>query len=241
MDSVSLSGREVENMDDKLRRFVEAQFPGTVSSDEAEWLKEEMFEDLKDKYDTLISGGAQPETAYNTVTSAVNVRGGLDKIEQGSVTEKLNIKAIEAARRKFALMLAIAIMVYVISVLPIVMLTMAENENANQIGIPVLLILGGGASAFLIYFHLTKPRYYNYSKDSYKLIEGFADWQNRINKRKVIRRAITILLWTLVVALYLVFSFLTFAWNITWVIFIIGAAIEALVNLVFALSITLRS
>ena len=39
-------------------------------------------------------------------------------------------------------------------------------------------------------------------------------------------------MWSLIVALYLIISFLTGAWHITWIIFLIGGAVDSLLKAV---------
>ena len=46
---------------------------------------------------------------------------------------------------------------------------------------------------------------------------------------------VVFLLWTVVTLVYLAVSFLTFQWQITWIIFLIGACLEAAINLAFRL------
>ena len=42
-------------------------------------------------------------------------------------------------------------------------------------------------------------------------------------------------LWSITIALYLIISFMTFAWHITWLIFIIAGVIESLINVLYTI------
>ncbi len=52
-------------------------------------------------------------------------------------------------------------------------------------------------------------------------------------KRSIIRKNVMSAMWTIVVAVYLLVSFLTGAWHITWIIFIIAGAASSLIEAVF--------
>ena len=228
-------------MEEKLRKHIDSLFADTEPSKDTAKLKEEMRLDLETRYNNLVFAGTSPDAAYRIAISGIGGASGLAaKKEASAMNDTLDVFRIESARRKFAMISAIAAVVYALSVLPLVMLTMADSDYARSAGWPVFLILAGGATAMLIFFHNRKPRYYNYSKASYKLITGFSDWQKNTNKRTVLRRAISATLWTVLSAAYIIISFMTYAWSFTWVIFILGVALEAIINLIFTVFITLK-
>ena len=83
------------------------------------------------------------------------------------------------------------------------------------------------ATGLLIYNNMTKPRDYN-NHDN--LDEDFNGCKNSNNKSIRIRKSIESAMWAIIVVIYLLISFITFAWHITWVIFVIGAAIEKIIR-----------
>jgi hypothetical protein len=61
-------------MEDKLRRYVDGLFARTVPTKKAVELKEEMIQNLEDKYKDLISEGKTPEAAYNVAVAGIGER-----------------------------------------------------------------------------------------------------------------------------------------------------------------------
>ena len=52
------------------------------------------------------------------------------------------------------------------------------------------------------------------------------------DKEKLIRRSVHSILWLLITSIYFIISFATSAWHITWVIFLIGAALHSAIDIV---------
>ena len=93
-----------------------------------------------------------------------------------------------------------------------------------------MFVLVAIATGLLIYNNMTKPRDYN-NHDN--LDEDFNGCKNSNNKSIRIRKSIESAMWAIIVVIYLLISFITFAWHITWVIFVIGAAIEKIIRAYF--------
>lgn len=66
-------------------------------------------------------------------------------------------------------------------------------------------------------------------------MEDFKEWQSKNDTNKQAMHAIKSALWVFITALYFVISFTTMAWHISWVIFLIGAALESIIKAVFEL------
>jgi len=88
------------------------------------------------------------------------------------------------------------------------------------------------ATGLLVYNHMTKPRFFSGSDT---IVDEFREWQSGAHYRKSLRRAISTALWSILVALYFIVSFWSSAWHLTWIVFMFGAAIEALINIFFTL------
>ena len=119
-------------------------------------------------------------------------------------------------------------MMYIISVLPLVVLGELGYYHADVIGLTFLFIMAAGATGLLIYKSMTKP---HYIKDVDEVVEDFVEWQNESKEHKNMRRAISTALWSLIFVIYFVVSFVTMWWHITWIVFIAGCGIEALIEL----------
>ena len=211
-------------MEQQLRRYMDGLFEETKPTKKAIELKEEMIQNLEDKYRDLIADGKTPEMAFNIAIAGIgDVSNLFEQLEEGFVSEPEREKQQEA-RQKSALLTAVAVMMYILSALPLILL-------GDIFGLSIMLTIVAIATGLLIYNNMTKPRSY---KDSETIVEEFMEWQTETHERKQMRGAVSTALWSLILAIYFIVSFWTFAWYITWVIFIIGGLIESLINIFFA-------
>jgi len=220
-------------MEDKLRIYVDDLFADTALTTKAVELKEEMIQNLNDKYNDLISDGKTQEAAYNIVIAGIgDISGLLAELETDSTPELPGIFELEIARRISAMFTAIAVMVYILSPLPLTILAMFGVKSAGRIGVPVMFVMIAAATGLLVYNYMTKPRHY---KGADTMVAQFREWQSDTRSRKSLRRAISAALWAIIVALYFIISFWTQAWHISWLVFLFGVAVEAFINIFFTL------
>ena len=213
-------------MEDKLRWYVEGLFEEAPPTKKAVELKEEMIQNLQDKYKDLITEGKTPEAAYNIVVAGIGDVSSLLKVLEDETMP--DIEKYEAAQRKSAMLTSIAVMMYILSVLPLIILSVVGSARYDIIGLPILFIMVAAATGLLIYNNMTKPRYH---KQDDTMVEEFREWQSDTHETRQMRRAISSALWSIIVVLYFIISFTTRAWHISWIIFILGGAVESLINL----------
>ena len=219
-------------MEDKLRRYVDGLFARTVPTQKAVELKEEMIQNLNDKYNDLLAEGKTPEAAYNVAVAGIgDVSGLLSELEEEEMYEP-DIAEYEAARKKSAMLTAIAVMMYILSVLPTIIMGQLGSRVTVSIGIPVMMVIVAAATGLLVYNNMTKPKF---KRGAATMVQEFREWQVGMTDRKTLRRAISSAFWSLLVALYFIVSFATSAWSVTWILFLLGAAAEAVINVFFAL------
>jgi len=221
-------------MEDKLRRYIDGLFARTAPTIKAIELKEEMLQNLNDKYNDLITEGKTPEAAYNIAIAGIgDVSGLLEELEGEEMEFDENFYYnLEVSRQKNAMLTAAAVMTYILSILPLIILTMFESRFAAHIGVPVMFIMIAAATGILIYNNMTKPKIL---KNRDTMVGEFREWQADAHDRKALRRAMSSALWSVLVALYFIISFWSGAWHLTWIAFLIGAAIEAVLNIFFTL------
>ena len=218
-------------MEDKLRRYVDGLFARTAPTKKAVELKEEMLQNMQDKYDDLIKEGKTPEAAYNIVIAGIGDVGNLlYELEADAPEAPEMFEGYELQRHKSAMITAIAVMGYILSFLPALILNMFSSTFATRIGIPIMFLMVAGSTGLLVYNNMTKPKY---SKPSGTIVDEFRNWQSTSQDRKALRRAISSALWAIIVALYFIISFASRSWHLTWIIFLFGAALEAIINVFF--------
>jgi len=219
-------------MQDKLRNYIDGLFEETTPTRKSVELKEEMIQNLHDKYNDLLGEGKNEEAAYNIAVAGIgDISGLLKELETDRDTERDTDNMNQEAKQKSAMLTSIAVALYILSPLPLIMLSLAGARSADIIGLPLFFLFVATATGLLIYNNMTKPRY---GKDSETMVEEFREWQSDEKDRKALRKAISSALWTIIVAVYLIVSFTTMMWWITWIIFIIGMAIESLLNVFYA-------
>lgn len=219
-------------MEDKLRRYVDGLFARTAPTMKAVEFKEEMLQNLQDKYNDLIAEGRSPEAAYNIAIAGVGDIGDLLSDLDVAIPEPPDYEELEQARNKSAMLTAIAVTAIILSVLPLIVLTMFGSRFATRIGLPVMLVTIAAASGLLVYNNMTKPRF---QKDPNTIVGQFREWQADKHDRRRLRGAISAAMWTLTTALYIIISFGSHRWAITWVMFLFAAALEAFISIIFTL------
>lgn len=217
-------------MDGNIRAYIDELFNGTTPSRKSVELKEEMIQNLTEKYNDLLSEGKSPEAAYNVAIASIgDVSALLKDLENDSVDPAV----LTMQRQKTAMLTAIAIMMYIVSVVPLIILAaLVGSTSATITGVVIMFILCAVATGMLVYNHMSKPKYI---KEDDTMVEDFRKWQSDTHDKKTMNSAVTSAMWSLLVALYFIVSFATGAWYITWVIFIIGAAIQSILKAAFAM------
>ncbi len=209
-------------MDDKLRRYIDGLFNEVPQTKNVVELKEEMLQNLKEKYMDLLEEGKTEEAAFNIAIAGI---GDINEL----VGEMKNVKRVavtSADKQRSAMLTSIAVMLYILSIVPILIFLGNPGFLFNGIiGFILMITFGTG---ILIYNGMTKPKFSNLEGT---MVEEFKEWKTRKDDRRATRLSVSVALWSILLALYFIVSFSTFAWHITWVIFVIGVAVEALINI----------
>ena len=134
------------------------------------------------------------------------------------LTGNSNIKEAKQdnVKSNFARNIAIAVMLYIFSVLAIVLCSAKFDEPI--IGVSIFFALVGLGTGLLIYNGI----YYSKESD-----------EKKSTKQNVLAKQVTGIVDTIGVTIYLVVSFATMAWHITWIIFLIVGIINEIIKLIF--------
>ena len=214
-------------MNDKLRNFIESLFEDAPKTKQTIELKEEMLQNLIDKYNDLVDSGKSSEAAYNIATASIGDINEL--ISQIGKTEENNSwfeQDYPKARKRFALLLSISVMLYILCVVPVILL------DDSILGVVIMFVMVAVATGIVIYNNMAKPKYLK--KDS-TVVEEFKEWKASNVEKNTLYKSITGAMWSVIVIIYFVISFLTMAWHITWIIFLIGSALQGIVHAIFEL------
>lgn len=132
-----------------------------------------------------------------------------------------NTTTYQNYNRKKALFTTIAVMLYILSV--VVIIFFSTVLRSPIVGVCVFFIVIAIATGLLIYIEMTKPL------TNEKKKEKVLTREDRLYKR------ITNVLALFVLAIYLIVSFLTMAWGVTWILWIVYVLLTEIIKLGFSL------
>lgn len=209
-------------MENRLREYMDGLFIEVPPTKQAVELKEEILQNLVDKYHDMLEEGKSPEAAFNiSVASVGDVEELLSELNPaGSQKNCPDAATLQKQRQKSAILTASAVMLYILCVLPVII-----TENA--LGVCLMFLMIAAATGLLIYNHMART---GSSLNDGTIVEDFKEWQEFTGGSRRMYRALSNALWSLAVVVYCIISFSTMAWNMTWIIFLIAAAIQSIIR-----------
>lgn len=225
-------------MHSKLRMYVESLFDKVQRTKEVVELREEILQNVIDKYEDLIREGLSEEEAYHTAISGI---GDVDDLLL-SMGVKVDIKTqnteqyssdsgmfqksssnerpeLEKEEKKSTYLLCGSIMLYILCVVPVII---GSQIGGEIVGVCFMFVMIALATGMVILYGKTRPRY---QKADNSMVESFKEWKNNNEQDSEIYKSIRSAIWSVTTALYIIISFLTMAWHVTWVIFLIAGAV----------------
>lgn len=219
-------------MEDKLRAHMDHLFQDVPVSKKSVELKEEILQNLVDKFHDLIEEGKSEEAAYNIAIASVgDIQELLDSLKDVSPRPDPTVtEEYRQWKKRSAILIPVAVMLYILCVTPPII---AEALNWNEaVGACGLFVFVGVATAIIIFNNMTKPSMDNLDST---MMNEFKEWKNNQDDKKRVRKSINSALWAIITVLYFLVSFSTGAWYITWIIFLIGVAVENIIKAFFEL------
>lgn len=213
-------------MNERLRKYIDSLFMDAPETRKAVELKEEILQNITDKYNDLLSEGKTEEAAYNIAIASVGeVNELIDNLRGGTSTMQYpSNEVIEMSRQKTAKITAIAVALYILS--PAVLIA----TNGRLIGLFLMFCMAAVATAMLIYNNMSRPKY---TKVDDTIVEEFKEWKENRDKKGL--GAINSAIWSLSTTLYFIISFYTGAWHVSWVIFLIAGSATSIVKATYDL------
>lgn len=204
-------------MKQQLTQYVELLFAGTQNSND---IKQEILQNTLDRYDDLIDQGKSPEAAYQLAISGIGdineILGAQPQVVaapqgKGSVSEN----AVKPLWKK--VLRAIGICLYIICPVPLFILSELHMSTLGLCG--TLAIVAVATAAIVI----------SGGKEKYKS-DPSAETEPVSDPHTELQKAVSVIINTIGLVIYLMLSFATQAWYITWVIFLIMGAVQGLVK-----------
>lgn len=218
---------------DRLERHLETLFAQVPPSRAAFELKEELLTNSLERYDDLRTRGLSEDEAFS---AAVGNIGNVNELLAALPKEdEPFVFAMEEERRsRNALIVTVSVGLYILAAAVLfvgLFLSTIFWQSILYIALGLTAVLCIVPTCLLVYNAYRWPTPKQQNSQGYEVNPQPKD-QKRM---KAVRGSISSLLWPVTVILYMLISFSTGAWYITWVIFLISACIESVINLLFRL------
>lgn len=205
----------------KIRTYINRAFEDVPRTKKSMEMQEELISNLIEKFSDQLRLGKSEEEAYTSVIASI---GDLSELTEGMRERHVLSGPTPQERKRSAMFVTIAVMLYILS--PMVLIV-SELFRSPISGLAGMFILVAIATGLLVYNQASKPRYL---KEDETLVEEFKEWKSSRQKNKSIYDALSSAFWLIIVAVYLYVSFTYMNWHYSWIIFIIGAAIQNIVK-----------
>ncbi len=217
-------------MNEKLRVTVERLFADAPKTRRAMELQEELLGNLNEKFSDLIAQGISEEEALKNVVNGI---GDVDELIRGlKETDVMDHSEVQRQRKKTATIVTSALALIMLGVLVLILGVAALHLNPVIMTV-IMIAMVVAASCMLVYHFLSRPKYV---KADDTLVEEFKQWKSVSSRNEALRKSISSILWLVTVILYFLIGFLLpGTWAFSWIIFLIAAAVEAIIKLVFRL------
>ena len=209
-------------MREQLKQYVNLLFAGAADAEE---IREEILQNTMERYDDLIDQGKSPEAAYRLAISGI---GDVNEILSTGVRQAFVQPAPvpvydEKEEKERKMKRAVAIGMYIASPIPLIAL---GNIGDGTIGLCLTLLLVAAATALLLM---------NRDKHEADEDEDESKAAEENSPAHKLKDGIGSLIWAIGLAVYLIISFATKAWYITWVCFPIIACVNGLLDAIIDL------
>ncbi len=228
-------------MKEKIVEHFNQLFEDAPKTRKALDLKQEMTQNAMDKYEDLLKDGYSEEDAYQNVIQSI---GDVTELFE-EVAEKNLLELPEKDRKKRAMLKATAVGLYIFAGVVFFACGMLEFMPGNYgIDFDTLgLVLAGliciAPTIMMVYAANMYPDYNKKEEES--MVEEYKHEKYLNNRDKSIMGAVSCIVWTVALVVYFLVSFITEAWYITWITFLIAACAQSVVALVFSLQKGRRS
>lgn len=196
--------------------------------------------------------GITPEELITGEVKIANEAEEVKKLELEKVKEEIRKKQMEYANKrnkKKAIVLSISIFLYCIATFSLPYMTeVLKYEDAHAVMIWATLCTI--ATVIIVYFFVAYPNTYKEEKDK-KGIEDIKELNDTIEEIEKLddgrikieaigaeskeEALATQIVATLFLVIYLLTSFLTGAWHITWILWIVCILVELIIKLIFSM------
>lgn len=237
-----------EKMKQRLREHLDTVLADAPSGARTEELRQELYQNMCDRYDDQIAEGNSPAAAYNAaVVGLGDISPLLEELTDrpvGGTTmvgdeadAQRNARTEERRavwkryRTRSAILTPCAIVLYILCLVPVILL---DDCNEN-LGVVLMFSIAAIATGLLIFNYMSRPTGSRPKAENEPAEAEREDSAKASSPRAKLCQAITGAMWVVAVMLYLAVSFLTMRWELTWMIFPIAIAVDGIIKALFDL------
>ncbi|MCL1816314.1 MAG: permease prefix domain 1-containing protein [Clostridiales bacterium] len=211
-------------MNKRIAEYVEGLFANSPPEPRVLEIKEELLADLHDKYQDLLADGKSEETAYSMVISGI---GDIhDLLRDFTDAGPYSFAATEKKRNLGSILISVGVSFYVLSLAVIVLFGWL---GFGEIGMFMMFVLLAAGTGLVVYGLIIGKMIYEKSNDTF--VEQYKEKTSEDERRNNLKKAVNSAIWPLIVVIYLATSFITSRWDITWIIFLLGVAVQQFINM----------
>lgn len=159
-----------------------------------------------------------------TTDELIKGEAEIKDVEEGDETTKQELPYNQIRNKKRARTLSISIFLYIIATFSVPYMEVSLNYDEGYV-VMIFGVLCAIATALLIHFFIAYPR------------ENETEQEKKIREENRERRSIEISIFGIIMLIFLVLyfitSFITMAWHITWILWIVWLITEAVAKLIF--------
>ena len=208
-------------MKEQLIQYVNLLFAGVPDCED---MKQEILQNTLDRYDDLISQGKVPEAAYRLAISGIGDINEILGSKPSPDFRPVSTPAPEPDDPKRKKLRSLAIALYILCALPLIILS---EFGLDIMGLTFTLVIVAIATYIML---ITSKK-----EDDEDEEDEETPSEKKNSPSHQLKKSVHAIVDAITLAVYLIVSFATGAWYITWLIFPISGCINGLVNAIIDL------
>ena len=212
-------------MNNKIKNYIDVLFSDIPRSKKATELKAELLANMNDRYDDYIKEGKSENEAYSASVSNI---GDIDAILSEVMPDADFKKQADYYRKRNARNIAIAVAMYILGAVALIGCSALGASGSAILGLLLLLTLAAVATGIIIYTGMSTPI-------EFKDFEGNNEKEHAVYSSKSGQnfKAAVSIYWSVITIAYLLVSFLTFRWDVTWIVWPVAGIVCGIWKTVF--------
>lgn len=217
-------------MSAKIKNYIEVLFSDVPRTKKSVELKEEMLSNMTDRYNDYVAEGKSENQAYSLVVANL---GDIDEMLAEVMPTESDKKQADFYRVRNAKNITIAVVLYILS--PFSLIAISEIGGAfisgvdmGTVGVLVMFLLIAIATGILVYNSMSMPKEFKTPDED----DAFSQKLSKTPEGRKLKAAMNIY-WSIITILYFCISFLSGAWSITWIIFLIAGVLDSIIKTIY--------